>query len=58
MFSQPGDMDCPIEVYKIYADKRPEKMRKPEAPFYVAVNPNWKPDANVNWYMNAKIWCE
>ncbi|KAH3782699.1 hypothetical protein DPMN_160618 [Dreissena polymorpha] len=30
-------------------------MRNPEAPFYVAVNPNWKPGTDINWYMNAKM---
>ena len=38
MFSTDGSEKDPVAVYKTFALKRPEKMRDPEAPFYIAVN--------------------
>lgn len=38
MFSTDGSEKDPVAVYKIFAQKRPEKMNDPDSPFYIAVN--------------------
>ena len=42
MFSTNGSENDPVAVYKVFAEKRPEKMNDPDAPFYTVVN-NVKP---------------
>ena len=38
MFSTDGSEKDPVAVYKLFVQKRPEKMKHPDAPFYIAVN--------------------
>ena len=38
MFSTDGSEKDPVAVYKLFVQKRPEKMKDPDAPFYIAVN--------------------
>ncbi|XP_068747374.1 uncharacterized protein KIAA1958-like, partial [Montipora capricornis] len=38
MFAVPNNEKCPVKAYKIYAEKRPAKMKIDDAPFYLAVN--------------------
>jgi len=38
MLSTDGSEKDPVAVYKLFAQKRPEKMKGPDAPFYIAVN--------------------
>ena len=38
MFSANGGEKDPVAVYKVFAERRPEKMNDPDAPFYIAVN--------------------
>ena len=33
-----GSEKDPVAVYKLFVQKRPEKMKEPDAPFYIAVN--------------------
>jgi len=42
MFATDGSEKDPIVVYKLYAQKRPEKMNEDDSPFYLAVNNNLK----------------
>ena len=42
MFAANGSEKDPIVVYKLYAQKRPEKMNEDDSPFYLAVNNNLK----------------
>jgi len=42
MFTTDGSEKDPIVVYKLYAQKRPEKMNEDDSPFYLAVNNNLK----------------
>jgi len=42
MFAIDGSDKDPIVVYKLYAQKRPEKMNEDDSPFYLAVNNNLK----------------
>ncbi|XP_060568158.1 uncharacterized protein LOC132726805 [Ruditapes philippinarum] len=55
MFAQPGDKDCPVEMYKRYAEKRPDKMKTPDSRFYVGLNPNYKPGSDISWFMNSAM---
>ena len=45
MFATDGSEKDPIVVYKLYAQKRPEKMNEDDAPFYLAVNNNLKAES-------------
>ena len=45
MFATDGSEKAPIVVYKLYAQKRPEKMNEDDSPFYLAVNNNWKAES-------------
>jgi len=38
MFATDGSEKDPIVVYKLYAQKKPEKMNEDDYPFYLAVN--------------------
>ena len=46
------DLPCErdiVVVFKIYSEKRPESMNKPDAPFYLGVNHTTK-NANKSWF--------
>ncbi|CAH3021030.1 unnamed protein product [Porites evermanni] len=45
MFATDGSEKDPIEVYTLYAQKRPEKMNEDDSPFYLAVNNNLNYDS-------------
>ena len=45
MFATDGSKKDPIVVYKLYAQKRPEKMNEDDSPFYLAVNNNLKAES-------------
>ena len=51
-----GDSRCPVEAYKFYASKRPEGMRDPDSPFYVATRtvPLRDPE-NDKWFINQRV---
>ncbi|XP_073258936.1 uncharacterized protein KIAA1958-like [Porites lutea] len=51
MLATDGSEKDPIVVYKLYAQKRPEKMSKDDSPFYLAVNNNLKAES-----LQAKEW--
>jgi len=35
-----GDVCCPVQLYKEYADQRPLTMNAPDSRFYLAINPH------------------
>ena len=39
----------PVVVFKIYSEKRPESMNKPDAPFYLGVNHTTK-NSDKSWF--------
>ena len=45
MFATDGSEKDPIVVYKLYAQKTPEKMNEDDFPFYLAVNNNLKAES-------------
>ena len=45
MFATDGSEKDPVVVYKLYAQKRPEKMNEDDSPFYLAVNNNLKAES-------------
>jgi len=45
MFATYGTEKDPVVVYKLYAQKRPEKMNEEDSPFYLAVNNNLKAES-------------
>ena len=45
MFATDGSEKDPMLVYKLYAQKRPEKMNDDDSPFYLAVNNNLKAES-------------
>ena len=49
-----GDSRCPVKFYKAFANHRPEDMKKPEDPFYLAVKHKRKSDDNI-WYSRTPL---
>ena len=45
MLATDGSEKDPIVVYKLYAQKRPEKKNEDDSPFYLAVNNNLKAES-------------
>jgi len=45
MFATDGSENDPTVVYKLHAQKRPEKMNEDDSPFYLAVNNNLKAES-------------
>ena len=45
MLATDGSEKDPVVVYKLYAQKRPEKMNEDDSPFYLAVNNNLKAES-------------
>ena len=46
---------CPVQFYKLFRSHRPEEMKEPDAPFFLAVRHG---DRRVNpqvWYMKAPL---
>lgn len=48
-----GDPYCPVELFKIYSQKRPEDMNSPEKSFYLGINRHRKPEGS--WYIKAAM---
>ncbi|XP_021371134.1 uncharacterized protein LOC110461792 [Mizuhopecten yessoensis] len=55
MFSVTDDLRCPVEVYKTYRSQRPEAMKAPESPFYLAVNTNLSKNENALWFVKQNM---
>ena len=57
MFIFIGDPNCPVKLYKLYADKRPEEANQPNAKFYICKNPFYgKPQKNGNtWFIKQSM---
>ncbi|KAK3743014.1 hypothetical protein QZH41_019612 [Actinostola sp. cb2023] len=45
---------CPVKLYKAFASHRPEAMKKPESPFFLAVNHKRKESSGI-WYSNSPL---
>ena len=45
---------CPVHLYLKFASHRPEEMKRPEAPFFLAINHKRKP-ADPVWYSRAPL---
>ncbi|CAB4025587.1 zinc finger MYM-type 2-like [Paramuricea clavata] len=45
MFATDGSERDPVVVYKLYVQKRPQKMKEDDSPFYLAVNNNLKAES-------------
>ena len=41
---------CPVAAYKLYKIQRPTTMLSPDAPFFLGVNRNRKPDSDSLWF--------
>ena len=55
MFSTDGSERDPVAVYKSFAMKRPEKMRNPDAPFYIAVNNIKSKSLDKFWFKSNAV---
>ena len=51
MFSTDGIEKDPVAVYKLFAQKRLEKMKDPDAPFYIGVN-----NVSMKFKSSDKCW--
>lgn len=52
-----GDENCPVNLYKLYAEKRPEDMRDATSRFYICKNPVYgsdKPTGSL-WYISIPM---
>ena len=45
---------CPVRLYLKFASHRPEEMKRPDAPFFLAINHKRKPEDTV-WYNRAPL---
>lgn len=45
---------CPVNAYKLYAEKRPAQMLKPESPFFLAINVR-NPLNDQAWFKNSPM---
>ena len=52
--TDPGTSQCPVTTYKEFECHRPEEMKKPGSPFYLAVKEKRRPDDKV-WYMKRAL---
>lgn len=48
------DKRCPVRAYKEFSARRPDDMKNPDSPFYLAVNNKRKND-DGKWYMSAPL---
>ena len=59
MFAEPGKPEgqCPVRLYKAYADRRPTSSCQPDSPFYLSRNTiRSRPlKDSDNWFLNAPI---
>ncbi|VDI18975.1 Hypothetical predicted protein [Mytilus galloprovincialis] len=52
MFENKGDPRCPVSLYLMYAEKRPEKMKANDSKFYVGINNKGSGD---EWFINQPM---
>ena len=43
----------PVAVYKIYSEKRPDAMNKPDAPYYLDLNSTKSHSSNKLWFKSS-----
>ena len=43
MFAVVGSGRDPVQAYDLYASKKPDDLKTPESPFYLAINHTTKP---------------
>ncbi|KAJ8316762.1 hypothetical protein KUTeg_005708 [Tegillarca granosa] len=55
MFSIPDEPRCPVKAFKAYRSQRPEAMKTPQSPFYLAVNTNRTKNENALWFANQNM---
>jgi hypothetical protein len=56
-FSISDDIHCPVKLYKVYAEQRPESTKTPESRFYLCANPKFGkscPSGN-RWFLDIPI---
>ena len=58
IFATDGSKKDPIVIYKLYAQKRPEKMNEDGSPFYLAVNNNLKAESlqTKEWFKVGPVY--
>ena len=44
-----------VAVYKIYSEKRPGAMNKPDAPYYLGINYTKRPSSNKLWFKSSAM---
>ena len=57
MFATDGSERDPVVVYKLYVQKRPQKMKEDDSPFYLAVNNNLKAESlqTKEWFKAGPV---
>ena len=45
----------PVAVYKIYSEKRPDAMNKPDALYYLGINYTKRPSSNKLWFKSSAM---
>ena len=45
---------CPVKLFKKFSAHRPEKMKHPDSPFFLAINHKRKPESQI-WYCNSPL---
>ena len=45
----------PVAFYKIYSEKRPDTMNKPDAPYYLGINYTKSPSSNKLWFKSSAM---
>lgn len=52
--TDPGTSQCPVQTYKEFKSHRPEEMKEPNSPFYLAVKEKRRLEDQV-WYMRRAL---
>ena len=56
MYASPEDQErCPVEMYKLYASKRPVDFCQPDHPFYIACRTSSQNIDHENWCMKMTL---
>ncbi|KAJ8309919.1 hypothetical protein KUTeg_011784, partial [Tegillarca granosa] len=54
MFEDRGNPRCPVYMYQLYAEKRPDQMKLPDSPFYIGINKRSNEQSEF-WFVNQAM---
>ena len=55
MFAVVGSERDPVRAYDLYASKRPDDLKTPDSPFYLAINHTTKAVNTKPWFKSSPM---